>query len=79
MEEYFIPTALKLSDQPLAADKYPKLIEKKLKFNGTPLSLYEGHLVLSNALPDVRSKEAQALSLDIQASAVIRSALSRKV
>jgi hypothetical protein len=67
LEEYFIPTSLKLSDKPLSATRYPKPIEKKLKFNGTPLSLYEGHLALSDSLPDVHSKEAQTLALDIQA------------
>ncbi|MEP0941468.1 MAG: DUF255 domain-containing protein [Rhizobiaceae bacterium] len=67
LEEYFIPTALKVGDTPLAAGKYPKPVEKKLKFNGVPLSLYEGHLVLSQPLPDIQSKQAQTLSLDIQA------------
>ena len=51
----------------MANAKFPKPIEKKLKFNGTPLSLYEGHLVLEDALPDGVSKEAQVLTLDIQA------------
>lgn len=67
LEEYFIPTALTLPNGPLAAEKFPKPVEKKLKFNGTPLSLYENHLVLENALPDIESKEAQVLTLDIQA------------
>ena len=67
LEEYFIPTALTLPNGPLANAKFPKPIEKKLKFNGTPLSLYEGHLVLEDALPDTVSTEAQVLTLDIQA------------
>ena len=67
LEEYFIPTALTLSDGPLATEKFPKPIEKKLKFNGTPLSLYEDHLVLESGLPDTKSQEAQVLTLDIQA------------
>ena len=67
LEEYFIPTTVTLSNRPLAAEKYPKPIEKQLKFDGTPLSLYEGHLILSDSLTDTVSKQAQSLTLDIQA------------
>ena len=67
LEEYFVPTVLSVEGNPILLSDYPPPLEKRLQFNGEPLSLYEGRLSLSGSFPESIGNEAHTISLDLQA------------
>ena len=67
LEEYFVPTVLSVEGEALSSDLYPPPLEKRLQFNGEPLSLYEGQLALTGSFPTAAGNEAHTIALDLQA------------
>ncbi len=61
LQDYLIPSKLSLKNNtPLASVSYPKAITRKLGFQQSSLSLYEGSVVLTAALPENHNNQAIA-------------------
>ena len=67
LEQYFVPTILSIRNEPVDPKNYPKPLEKKLKFNGKVLSLYENTVALNGSYLEETPNQLQTVSLDIQA------------
>lgn len=67
LEDYFIPTHLSVNDQDLNDKQYPDPIVKVLKFNDSPMALYEGNVVLSSDYSAVEGGKPGQAVLKLQA------------
>ncbi len=67
LEEYLIPTQIKLDSKDLEQQHYPEAKVKALAFNKAKLSLYEGDLSIKLKLPKVKKQTPHKLSLNLQA------------
>lgn len=67
LEDYLIPTEIKLDDNNLTQENYPKAQVKALAFNKEKLSLYEGKLNINIALPKANKRTSHKLTLNLQA------------
>lgn len=67
LEDYFVPTVLSFNGKAVEPAKYPTPLEKVLRFNDKPLSLYEERLQLSDKYQPNTSDQPHTISLDVQA------------
>ncbi len=61
LEDFYIPTELRLAGVPVAAASYPQPLVKSLSFNAKPLALYEGSIVLNAEIPDGKAGPLSAV------------------
>jgi len=68
LQDYLIPTMLTLAQsEPLKSVNYPEAIVTKLGFQRSELSLYEGSVQLTGALPELDSAAYAEVELQLQA------------